>query len=151
MTAGRLAGLHRDEDARAGKDLDDGHLTARLERVARKVSTAYGPLRMTARKLDYLGAVAFLVGKLGEQVTVTVGSVASASLMLQASGTLMPRESDIFDTDEAGQPVTFGLEGADVTIYLDPETFKGARESSSGLHADLGGVQMEILDAPADE
>lgn len=95
---------------------------------------------MAGTPLDFLGAVGFLMGRLGEEVTVAVGSVNPTSLVVQLSGTLVAKGSDVFDTEAAGQPVAFGFEENDATFYLDPETFRSARSGGKVMEVDLGYV-----------
>jgi hypothetical protein len=108
--------------------------------------------------VDFAGAVAHLVGQLGEDVAVAVGGTdrGSPPLVVSMSGTLRAVDAGDFTADfpevhGTDAPAVFGFEEHDSTFALDPGTFRAGYSRGDHLELMLGTIGVEVRPRRDDE
>jgi hypothetical protein len=105
-----------------------------------------------AVRLDFTGALAHLMGRVGEHVIVVVGGAERQDRagLAKLEGTLVVvGEHTASCADEVTSPVTFSFdENPHATVTLDPVAFRGAWESVTVLTLQIGSTQVEVIKAP---
>ncbi|HEX8086565.1 MAG TPA: hypothetical protein VF529_19920 [Solirubrobacteraceae bacterium] len=107
-------------------------------------------------RVDFAGALANLVCRLGDEVVVALGGVGEDSppFVAEMSGTLRAVEDnfadDLPELDPTQAPVVFGFEEHDATFALDPLTFRAAFVRGDHLELTLGSIAIEVR-VPTDD
>jgi hypothetical protein len=99
--------------------------------------------------LDFSSALAYLMGRLGDEVTVVIGTHAPEGppLVMEGRGRLVVEGTNEIPTeDEVAGNATFSLEGQDVRFVIDRESFTSATAYKSVLRINLGQFTIEVAD-----
>jgi hypothetical protein len=109
-------------------------------------------------RVDFAGALAHLVGQLGENVAVAIGGTdpSSPSSVVAMNGTLRAVAGGEFAADfpevhGTDAPAVFGFEEHDSRFALDPLTFRAGHTRGDHLELVLGTIGVEVRPRRDDE